>query len=241
MEKKYVFEKIIQFNDIANDILDAHKGKGYYITCYEDIAILPKNTMDIIANLFTELYDDYRYMAYAEYIDVIAHLSAEKILKQGNQELVDYLLRNKISYFFEKNCIDERTTIKELAQFVLEDFLKEVVYTSPVFDYLNIRLAKHVIGKDCCWSNLNVIKSVKYVIDTYEFETSPQDYISHLITVINEGCTRNIKVSINLNVNFDISKINEKELKQSISHKLGTSFCEIVGVEGIAFTLKTLK
>jgi hypothetical protein len=79
------------------------------------------------------------------------------------------------------------------------------------------------------------------VIDTYEFETSPQDYISHLITVINEGCTRNIKVSINLNVNFDISKINEKELKQSISHKLGTSFCEIVGVEGIAFTLKTLK
>jgi len=49
------------------------------------------------------------------------------------------------------------------------------------------------------------------------------------------------KVSINLDVNFDISKINEKELKQSISHKLGTSFCEIVGVEGIAFTLKTSK
>ena len=39
MEQKYDFEK----------------------TSYEDIAILPKNTMDIIVNLFTELYDDYRY------------------------------------------------------------------------------------------------------------------------------------------------------------------------------------
>lgn len=241
MEKKYAFEKIIQLNDIANDILDTHKRKGYYITCYEDISILPKNTMNIIANLFTELYDDYRHIAYAEYIDVIAHLSAEKILTQGNQELVDYLLRNKISCFFEKNCIDEKTTIKELAQFVLEDFLKEVVYIPPVFDYLNIRLAKHVVGKACCWSNINVIKSVKYVIENYKFETTPQDYICHLITVINEGCTRSIKVSINLDVNFDISQINEEKLRQSISHKLGTSFCEIVGVEGIAFTLKTLK
>jgi len=219
MERKYDFEKI----------------------SYEDIAILPKNTMDIIVNLFTELYDDYRYMAYAEYIDVTAHLSAEKIFKQGNQELVDYLLRNKVSCFFEKNCIDDRTTIKELVQFVLEDFLKEVIHTSPVFNHLNIMLAKHVVGKKYCWSDFNVAKSVNYVIDNYEFATSPQDYIKHLITVIDKGCTRNIKVSINLDVNFDISKINEKELKQSISHKLGTSFCEIVGVEGIAFTLKTSK
>ena len=240
---KHAFENVKNFDEIVNDLQENnYQSCDEFVTSYEDISILPANTLDMLVKSFNDSYKCGKNLDYCDYIDEVANDVAKEVFSKTpsdeTKKLYNYLLENKVVKLLGKYSFHTDDTLGRLVTLVLSEMLVELMHTTSLFNYLNIELAKFAIGKACNFNHPNVQRALNQVMETYHFETNPYDYICHLITTINEGSTHTVNFSIDLSVTIQDNEIDDDEkLKRGTSHMIEKLLANAKGVKTVTIKL----